>query len=80
MRIIVKPTKSGRFVWNFVARNGRITANNETHPTRSNAVRAAKSNVRNVARMLLSKPVVDSIRFETHRDGNETHILVVDEA
>lgn len=74
MKIIVKPTPSGKFVWNFVAKNGRVTANNETHPTRSNAVRAAKSNVRSVARML---GIAGEIAFVTKRDHNETHVFVL---
>lgn len=76
MKIIVRPTPRGKFVWNFVARNGRITANNETFPTRGNAVRAAKGNVLNVARMLYALPV--QVLFKTTRVGAETHITIFD--
>lgn len=73
-RIVVRPSRSGRFVWNFVAANGRVTANNETHPTRANAVRAAKANVRAVARMLGVSP--SWFEFTTRRNGQETEIFV----
>ena len=41
MKIIVRKGRGG-WRWAFVARNGRQIANNETHPTRGNAMRAAK--------------------------------------
>lgn len=36
-----KPAKNGQWRWAFIASNGRLTSSNETHPTRSNAKRAA---------------------------------------
>lgn len=49
MKILIRKGKGG-WRWAFVAKNGRQTANNETHPTRYNAIRAAKAVVRSVAR------------------------------
>lgn len=51
MDIIVKQSTSGQFVWEFKSK-GRITANNETFPTRGNAVRAAKAVVTAIAKHL----------------------------
>lgn len=74
MKIIVKPAKRGQFVWNFVANNGRVTANNETYPTRGNAVRAAKDNIRRVATML---GIDGEIAFVTPRTGDYTYVYVL---
>lgn len=41
---------AGGWRWAFVARNGKQTANNETHPSRANAIRAAKAVVTSVLR------------------------------
>ena len=41
MKIIVRQARDG-WIWAFVSSNGKQTANNETHPTKANAIRAAK--------------------------------------
>lgn len=69
MRIEVKPTRSGKFVWNFVANNGKTTGNNETFPTRGNATRAAKAVVTSIVRPL-GVPIV----FRSKREGDVTFI------
>lgn len=49
MHIEIREGKGG-WRWAFVARNGKQTANNETHPSKSNAIRAAKAVVTSVLR------------------------------
>lgn len=71
-RIVVKPAPSGKgYIWHFVARNGRIRANNQVFADRAGAVQAVKGLVRNVAGMLGIAPT-----FRTRRDGSSTIITV----
>ena len=49
MNIVIQEGKGG-WRWAFVARNGKQTANNETHPNKQNAIRAAKAVVTAVLR------------------------------
>lgn len=44
MKIVIQQGRGG-WRWARVARNGKQTANNETHPTKANAIRAAKADV-----------------------------------
>lgn len=57
MKIIVQSGKGG-WRWAFVASNGKQTANNETHPTKANAIRAAKAVVASVLKAWEGKPVI----------------------
>lgn len=49
MKIMVQQGKGG-WRWNVVASNGKVTANNETFPTRAHAVRAVKGVVMGILR------------------------------
>lgn len=55
MRIDVFKGRDG-WHWHFVSR-GRITADSEAFPTKSNAVRAAKAVVRAVVKCVNARPV-----------------------
>lgn len=52
-----KPAKNGQWRWAMISSNGEQTSSNETHPTRSNAKRAAYKHALASARQVCLQPV-----------------------
>jgi uncharacterized protein YegP (UPF0339 family) len=68
----VVPAKRGKFIWRFVASNGKQTANNETFDSRANALRALKQHVRKTIALIGEK-----CDFKTKRVGDATQVIVI---
>jgi uncharacterized protein YegP (UPF0339 family) len=75
-RITVFKGVSGEWYWQLVARNGRITADNESHPTRAKAVRAAKAMIQSIVKRVV--PLSAPVLFRMVREDKERGIVEIE--
>lgn len=71
---ILKGTGKQPWRWNLVNK-GRVTANNETFPTKGNAVRAVKSVIKAVVKELYGYPV--AIKFTLTADKKRQDVFIL---
>lgn len=65
-----------QWYWQLVSRNGKVTADNEGYPTKSNATRAAKALVRSVVKRVV--PLADPVVFSVTRNDKLNNVVEIE--